>query len=163
MPEAVPWTVNCESPADLARREDNVVLFPVVWGQGIYQTMDFLIPLRWALLKFHLARPRGLVLVPARHIAGSKTKLHFDHLRYKWATQKVCCQDKWPHPATHRHSICFETLDNKDKRPNISSWEPCQVLLDWLALKALPMSPGWDKTEMSCLTLTVKKWATLWT
>lgn len=46
MPEAVPRTVNSESPADLARREDNIVLFPVVCGQGIYETMDSLIPLR---------------------------------------------------------------------------------------------------------------------
>lgn len=46
MPEAMPRTVICESPADLARREDNIVLFPVLWGQGIYETMDSLIPLR---------------------------------------------------------------------------------------------------------------------
>lgn len=55
MPEAMPRTVNCESPADLTRREDNIVLFPVIEGQGIYETMDSpLLPLRWPSLKFHL-------------------------------------------------------------------------------------------------------------
>lgn len=47
----MPWTVNCESPQDLARHEDNIVLLPVVWGQGIYETMD---SLHRPLLKFNL-------------------------------------------------------------------------------------------------------------
>lgn len=37
-------TVNCASPADLVRCEDNIVLFHVSCAQEIYETMNSLIP-----------------------------------------------------------------------------------------------------------------------
>lgn len=76
--------------------------------------------------------------------------------------RQVCCEDKLPHLATCIKGIwfAFETLDDKDKGPNFSSWDPCQLLFVWLALKACicyANVTGWSKTQMSCLTLAVKK------
>lgn len=113
MPEPAPRTVNCESSADSVRREDNIVLFSVVWGQGTHEIIDSLIPLgRPPCLNSALkTRPRSRGFIwwvrPATHRAGSKAGHHSDQLRYKWITCKVRRQDKWPHPAACIRVVWF--------------------------------------------------------